>query len=210
VDDILVHYRHRCTKLISLIEDIVVKEHFADNAHSDGNHVLIEVNDRAIVPLLLEPFSIPHHRFRVSGEVPWLKKGSHHFALSLVKLSFADEQPVAAESMMDEPSFAQVIGVLHQETLHMFSFVEQDQRERPEMKAADIAFLCHLEQEVHGIFLRKGRKTSNEWPLANKWNAFCRFRRVSYHVLAPLGYGKDSFLEQPYAPFKLLRVALAS
>jgi len=185
VDDILVHHRQRCSKLISLLEDIVVKEHFADNAHSDGNHLLIEVNDRAIVPLLLEAFTIPHNRFRISGDVPWLKHGSHQFALSPMKLSFADEKPVATERVMDEPSFAQVIGVLNQDALHMFGFVAQDQRERPEMKAADIASLRHLEKEVQGIFLHKGRKASDEWPLADEWNDFWWFRLVSYHVLAP-------------------------
>jgi hypothetical protein len=146
--------------------------------------VLIEVNDRAIVPLLLDAFSIPHNRFRIGGDLPWLKNWSHQFALSPMKLSFADEEPVASECAMDEPSLAQVRGVRNQDTLHMFGFVEQDQRERPEMKAADIASLCHMQKEGQGIFLHKGRKASDEWPFADKWNYFCWFRLVSYHVLA--------------------------
>jgi hypothetical protein len=134
--------------------------------------VLIEVKDRSVVPLLLEAFTIAHYRFRIGSDVPWLKNGSHHFALSPVKLSFANEKPVATECVMDEPSLAQVISVLNKDALHMFGFVEQDYRERPDMKAADIATLCHLEQEVHGIFVHEGRKTSDERPLADKWNAF--------------------------------------
>jgi len=134
--------------------------------------VLIEVNDRPIVPFLLEAFSIAPHRFCIAVDVAWLKNGSHHFALSPMKRAFADEEPVATEGAMDEPPLTQVIGVLNQDALHIFGFVEQNQRERPEMKAAHIASVCHLEKEVQGIFAHEGRKTSDEWPLADKWNAF--------------------------------------
>jgi hypothetical protein len=62
-------------------------------------------------------------------------------------IAFADEEPVATEGAMDDPSLAHVIGVLNQDTLHIFGVVEQNQRVWPEMKAAHIASVCHIKKE---------------------------------------------------------------
>src|SRR5437588_3988119 len=144
---ILVDNGHRCTKLISFIEDIRIEEGFADNAHGEGNHVRIEVNDRAILPLLLEALSILHHRLRIGGNMTWLKHRGHQFALAAMKLPFTDEETIPTKRLMYELSFAKVIGMLNQDALYMFCSIEQNQGNWPHMQATNSTVLCRSYKE---------------------------------------------------------------
>src|SRR5258708_2577658 len=170
---ILVDTGHRCTELISFIEDISIEECFADNAHGEGDHLRIEVNDRAILPLPLEALSRLYHRLRIGGDMTWLKHRGHQFALVAMKLPFADEEAIATKCLMYELSRAKVIGMVNQDALHMFWSIKQNQGDWPQMQATNSPMLRRSYKEGQAILPHHGRQAPDQWKLTDVGKRLC-------------------------------------
>ena len=133
---------HGCTKFIGLGEDIGVKERFADDAHGEIGHLLIDINDGTIRPGLLNVFTVRAHHLGIASNMARLERGSHEFPLVAVKIALATEDAIAEDrtnELLDDLAFVEVIGMFDQNTVNMFRFVEQDAGVRTNPRAADIA-----------------------------------------------------------------------
>ena len=67
---------HGCAKFIGFRKDIGIKERFADNAHGEIGHLLVDVNGGAIRPGLLDVLAVMPHDFSIAGNMTWWKDGA--------------------------------------------------------------------------------------------------------------------------------------
>src|SRR5437588_7133236 len=112
--DILVGDGHGCTKFAGFGEDVGVKEGFADDAHGEVGHLLVDVNDASIRPGLLDLLAIVSHDVGIAGNMAWLEGRSYELALVAVEIAFATEDAVTnggAEGIMNGDAFVEVIGM---------------------------------------------------------------------------------------------------
>src|SRR5258708_3045887 len=141
----------RSSQFVSFAEEVGIKEDLADDAHCEANHRVIDVDDRAILPLLHETPGVVNNGISVAGNVAWLKTGGHQLALPPMECSFADEEPVIAYRFMHEPPFGEIVGILNQDVLSMLSLIEKEQRNRTDTKTADISLLCQTIEKTETI-----------------------------------------------------------
>src|SRR5258708_10627887 len=135
-----------CAEFVGFGEDICIKEHLADDTHSEVGHLLINVNRDTIRPGLLDLLTVMSHDIGIAGNMAWLKGWRHELALVTVEIASATEDAVTddgTEDIMDCQAFVEVIGVFDQNAMDVFWFVEQNAGERPKMHAANVAFARH-------------------------------------------------------------------
>jgi len=136
---------HGRAKFIGFGKDIGVKERFADDAHGEIGHVLIDVNNCTIGPGLLHMFAVIAHDLGISGNMAWLERRGHELTLVTVEITFATGNAIPDDGTterMDGSAFVEVIGMFDQNAVDVLWFVEQDGRERPKMHGADVACAC--------------------------------------------------------------------
>src|SRR5437588_9155713 len=125
--DILVGDGHGCAKFAGFGEDVGVKEGFADDAHSEVGHLLVDVNDASIRPGLLDLFAVVSHDLGITGNMAWLEGRSYELALVTVEITFATEDAVTncgAGGIMYGDAFVEVVGMFDQNALDVLWFVE--------------------------------------------------------------------------------------
>jgi hypothetical protein len=135
-----------CAKFVGFAEDVGVKKRFADDAHGQVGHLPVDVDDGTINPGLLDLFAVIAHDLGIAGNMTRLEEGSHELALATVKIALATEDAITekgTDEFMNSHAFVEVIGMVDQNAVNVFWFVEQDARERTKMHAADVAFLGH-------------------------------------------------------------------
>src|SRR5947209_10776725 len=104
----------------------------------------------------------------------WLKKRSHQFALVAMKLPFADEEAIPTKCLMYELSLAKVIGMLNQDTLHIFCSIEQNQEDWPHMQATNIPVLSRSYKKGQAILPHNGRSEEHTSELQSRQYLVCR------------------------------------
>ena len=85
---------HRCAKFIGFGKDIGIKERFADDAHGEIGHVLIDINHRTIGPGLLDVLAVMAHVSGVASNMAWLEGWSHELTLVTMEITFATEDAI--------------------------------------------------------------------------------------------------------------------
>src|SRR5258708_626263 len=151
---------HGCTEFVSFGEDVGVKERFADDAHGQVSHLLIDVNDGAIRPDLLNLLAVMPHDGGIAGNMTWLEGRGHELALAAVEIAFTTEDAITnhgTKGIMTGNALAKVEGLFDQNDVEVLRFVEQDAGERPEMHARDVACTRHTLKEVQAIFAEPGQ-----------------------------------------------------
>ena len=136
---------HGRAKFIGFGEDIGIKEYFADDAHGEIGHVLIDVNHRPIGPGLLNVLAVMPHNVGIASNMAWLERWGHELALVTVEITFATRNAITDDGTterMDGSAFVEVIGMFDQNAVDMLWCVEQDAGERSKVHAADVASAC--------------------------------------------------------------------
>src|SRR5450755_1339950 len=116
---------HSRPQLIRFFEHIDIKEDLTDNTHRQVDHLLVQVDDRFISPLLCDMLTIPNNRINILDDVSWLKHRSYQFSLLAVEVSLTHKESIAVDGFVHELAFRKIVSVLNQNTLHMFWFVEE-------------------------------------------------------------------------------------
>src|SRR5579884_3014319 len=100
------------SKLVSLRKNIDIEDDFANDTHSEGDHLLIEVDDCPIVPFLLNLFPIVSYAIHIVSNLTRLKGRGHQLALPTVNLSFTDEETIACKGLMHQLTLVKIISKL--------------------------------------------------------------------------------------------------
>jgi hypothetical protein len=167
VRNILSGNGHGRTEFVCLGEDVGVKERFANDAHGQVGHLLVDVNAATIKPGLLDMLAVMAHDAGIAGNVAWLEGWGHELALLTVEIAFATEDAVTnhrAKGIMDGQPFIEVIGMFNQNAMDMLWFVEQDDGERPKMHAIDVAFARHTLKEAQSVSGEVGQAPDKRVP----------------------------------------------
>ena len=134
---------HGRAEFVGFGENIRIKKSFADNTHCDVCHVLVDIDNAIIEPDLLNLFAVVSHSPGIAGNMTWLERWGHDFALMAVEITFATEDAIAdygTKGIMNCQAFIKVIGMLDQDAMDMRWFIEQDGGEWSEMQTTNIAF----------------------------------------------------------------------
>src|SRR5207245_1917029 len=92
--DILTGDIHGCAQFIGFSENVGIKERFADDAHSETGHLLIDVNDSAVRPRLLDLLAVITYDLGIVGNMTWLEGWGYKLTLVTVEISFATEDAI--------------------------------------------------------------------------------------------------------------------
>src|SRR5258708_4709844 len=136
--------RHGRTNLVGLFEHIDIEEYFADDAHGQADHLLVQVDRRPVGPLACDQFAVLHDGLDIIGDVARLKHRDHQFALFAVKVALADKETIALDGFVHKLALGEIVGMLDQDGLDVFGLVEKENRDGSKVKAADIADLGQL------------------------------------------------------------------
>jgi len=128
---------HGLAEFIGFGKDIGIKERFADDAHGEIGHGLIDVNQDPIGPGLLDVLAVITHDLSITN-MPWLERRGHELPLVTVEIIFSTENTITANGTTERKdgfAFVEVIGMFDQNAVDVLWCVEQDGRERSKSTA---------------------------------------------------------------------------
>src|SRR5947209_4852245 len=127
--DVLCGHGHGGTQFVGFSEDVGVEECFADDAHSEVGHLLVNIDHAPIKPGLLNLFAVVSHNIGVASDMAWLEGWGDELALVSVEIAFATEDAVTnrgAKGIVNGYAFVEVISMFDQNAVNVLWFVEQN------------------------------------------------------------------------------------
>src|SRR5215831_8604110 len=109
----------RATDFLRVTCDIGVEESFRDNLQRETHHFGVNVSRLAVTPFGEQAFGEARHRFTVGDDTRAVEGGLSQTTLPEPEITFADQQPVAEETLVgfEDAALGKFAGLRNQKLL---------------------------------------------------------------------------------------------